>query len=343
MTQDDVSAIRTEEAARLLAPLQDAEGVLIALSGGADSSALLALMSEWGREARRPRLLAAIVDHGLRAESRAEAEAAGALAGRCGVEHAILSWNGEKPVSGIERRAREARYSLLVKFAQIEGLSHMVTAHTADDQAETVLMRLAAGSGPSGLSGMRPAVLRDGIVHVRPLLNVPKARLVATLRERDIAWSEDAMNVDPRFARPRLRAARAVLEGEGLSLARLGALARRMGRVEQALDMQVDRLWSETASGEGDRLVFSGDAWCAAPAEITLRALIRAVRTIGGRQPRLERAERLADELRTGLERGVMARRTLAGVAVSVRHGVVVVAPAPPRRSLAGDAPGAAS
>src|SRR5207244_9360514 len=139
--------------------------------------------------------------------SRAEAQAVGALARRLGLAHEILVWDDEKPTTGIEAAAREARYRLLAALARRRRAAAIATAHTLDDQAETVLMRLAAGSGPAGLAAMRPVEARDGLKVLRPFLGIRKQRLVATLARDGIAWSEVPMNADPRFARPRLRKA----------------------------------------------------------------------------------------------------------------------------------------
>src|SRR5262249_58957430 len=135
-----------------------------------------------------------------------------ALARKLGLSHEILAWRGTKPKTGIEAAARAARYRLLADLARRLGAAAIATAHTLDDQAETVLMRLAAGSGPAGLAGMRPRDLRHGIVLLRPFLGLRKARLVSTLTPAGIAWARDPMNADTPSARPRLRPA-----GEGLA------------------------------------------------------------------------------------------------------------------------------
>src|SRR5262249_22766108 len=139
--------------------------VILAVSGGADSTALMVLAQRWcRRRARGPELVAATVDHGLRPGSRAEAKAVGALAPRRRNNHETRPGGGAKPRAGIGAAAREARYRLLAELARRLGAEAIATAHTLDDQAETVLMRLAAGSGPAGLAGMRPRDMRHGIV-----------------------------------------------------------------------------------------------------------------------------------------------------------------------------------
>ena len=176
-----------------------------------DSTALLVLAARWAkglskRHKHPPKLAAVTIDHGLRPELRREALAVKQLARRLGVPHRTLSWRGKKPNTGLQEAARYARYRLLAEEAARSGYEHILTAHTLDDQAETVLFRLARGSGLTGLAGMADAapipVGRDAAIFlVRPLLRVSKARLVATLRAIGIAHSEDPTNRDPRYTR----------------------------------------------------------------------------------------------------------------------------------------------
>ena len=175
---------------------------------------------------RAPKLLAVTVDHGLRPESAREAAAVGKLARRFGVRHTILRWRGAKPKTGLQEAARHARYRLLAQAAARANCEHVLTAHTLDDQAETVLFRLARGSGLTGLAGMAyalpiPVGEEQAVFLVRPLLGVSKARLVATLRAAGVAHSEDPTNRDPRFARTRLRVSAGETRGRRTRCARL--------------------------------------------------------------------------------------------------------------------------
>jgi tRNA(Ile)-lysidine synthase len=324
--------LNAEEAAHAFAPLEDAECVLLGVSGGADSTALLVLAAEWA-EQRNLRLCAATVDHGLRPGSAAEAKAVGVLAKHLGVGHRVLVWTGDKPDTGVEEAARTARYALLEREAEKTGATHLATAHTRDDQAETLLMRLAAGSGPAGLAGMRGRVKRGGVVHVRPFLDVPKTRLVASLKERSVDWFEDETNGDGRFARPRLRGAREVLEREGLTAERLSVLAGRMARMADAVERVAAAAWPEAARREDGRTILEGAVLLALPEEIALRLLIRAVDGHADQPPdRLARSEALFASVRDALTAGKEVSRTLAGAKIAVRGGRVTVTAAPPRR-----------
>ena len=148
-----------------------------------------------------------------------------------------MRWTGTKPKTGLQEAARTARYRLLADAARKAGASHILTAHTRDDQAETVLIRMSRGSGVSGLAAMtRIAPLPgDGegrIKLVRPLLDIPKSRLVATLRAAKIPFADDPSNRDPRFTRARLRGLMTELAREGLDARRLSLLARRLKRAD---------------------------------------------------------------------------------------------------------------
>ncbi len=306
--------------------------IVLAVSGGADSTALLWLASRW-KKLRAPNadLVAATVDHGLRPSSAGEAKAVAVLAAKLKIPHHTLNWRGAKPNTGIEAAARAARYDLLFGFALSQDATHVATAHTLDDQAETVLMRLAAGSGPAGLAGMRARDQRGGVTLVRPLLKTRKARLVATLEAAGVRWSEDAMNRDMAFARPRLRQVAAVLAAEGLTPERLGRLAERMQRYEAAVESLVVNPVHALPG------VLDGRALAAGPEEIAIRQLGRAIRAAGPlppHVPRLEQVEVLWAALRAAIGVGARLRRTLGGALVAADpQGAIRVSAAPERRT----------
>jgi tRNA(Ile)-lysidine synthase len=338
-TADAGAAISAREIAGLFASFPSSGRVILAVSGGADSTALMVLAQRWRRRrARGPDLVAATVDHGLRPGSQSEAKAVGALARRLGLKHEILNWRGAKPKTGVEAAARAARYRLLAELARRLGAEAIATAHTLDDQAETVLMRLAAGSGPAGLAGMRPRDTRLGIVLLRPLLAVRKVRLVATLARAGIAWADDPMNADPAFARVRLRAAGTVLAREGLTAERVGRLAERMARYEEAVAAAVVTARARVADPHRPGRL-DGHALITSPEEVALRLLAAAIAGVGtpcaAEKPlRLQRLEALWQGLRAAVAAGRSMRRTLAQALVSVDvSGSVLITAAPPRRS----------
>jgi len=233
---DEAAPVSAAEAKTLFTPFADVPTLILAVSGGPDSTALLMLAARW-RKARKygPRLLAVTVDHGLRRESADEARAVKRLARRLGVPHRTVRWRGKKAQRVSQQAARQARYRLLGGAARAAKARHVLTAHTLDDQAETVLMRMSRGSGVSGLGAMArasplPLSGEQAIELVRPLLDVPKARLIATLQHAGIAFVDDASNRDPRFTRTRLREAMPALARAGLDAPALALVARRLRR-----------------------------------------------------------------------------------------------------------------
>ena len=154
--------------------------------------------------------------------------------------HRTMRWAGDKPKTGLPAAARAARYRLLAQAARTVGATHILTAHTRDDQAETLLMRLLRGSGIAGLAAMARENARDGVVLARPFLNVPKSRLVATLDKAKIVFADDPTNHDTAFTRPRLRALLPLLAAEGGDARGLARLAARLARANAAVEVLVD-------------------------------------------------------------------------------------------------------
>lgn len=330
--------VAASELDRLFAAFAAHPRILVAVSGGPDSTALLVLAARWraGRP-QGPELFAATVDHGLRHASADEATAVAGLAATLGVPHQTLAWTGAKPARGLQEAAREARYALLCEAARAVGASAIALAHTCDDQAETVLFRMARGSGLSGLAGMRAESTRAGLVLLRPLLGLPKLRLMATLEAAGLPYVRDPTNLDIRFARPRLRALAPGLAEEGLDARRLARLAARLGRADAALEAATDGAAARLAiPGGRDGQIFDADGFAALPAEIALRLLGRAIGAAGTEGPvELAKLEALLERLACAIA-GPAApfRRTLAGAMVSIRGREVHVSSAPPRRPV---------
>ena len=287
----------------------DAMRVGVAVSGGPDSLALLLLAAA----ASRGRVQAATVDHGLRPENAEEARFVAGVCEELGVPHAILSAGPPAAGGSVQARARALRYRLLADWAERGGLSHVATAHHADDQAETLLMRLARGSGLPGLAGIRgarPLSQGSGVRLVRPLLGWRRADLVAVVEAAGLNAVDDPSNRAPEFDRTRFRE---LLQASGdLDPARLADAASHLADCEAALAWAADAAWSLRAvQGEGIEIDIAG-----LPREIVRRLTRRAIATI--------RAERgLTGEWREdGLDRllatlGAGGRATLAGVLCS--------------------------
>lgn len=327
---DAAVAVSDDELDTLYAPLAAYPNVIAAVSGGADSVGMMHLLARWRQgRAQSPKVIIATVDHGLRPASRAEAEWVVARAHELGFEAALLTWSGEKPTTGIQDAARAARYALLADLARRsspEGQVAIVTAHTEDDQAETLLMRLGRGSGVDGLAGMAPARPLDGderLMLLRPLLSVAGERLRATLRSLKAEWIEDPSNDAMRFERVQVRKARDILSGLGIENEKLALSARRLARAKEAIDAGVDKLKRDADLNlhAGAFASFDRRAWLGAAEELRIRMLGALIASFGGRtEPlRLSRLEALA----TRMQREGFDGATLAGAMVS-RHGAII-------------------
>ena len=332
------------EATDLFRPLTDIDALVLAVSGGPDSIALMHFAALCAAAARLrgtpfPRLAVATVDHGLRPGSRQDAEQVVARAAKLGLDALLLTWEGDKPVSRLQETARRHRYALLIDGARRLGASHLATAHTLDDQAETLLFRMARGSGPAGLAGMRRSTQREGLHHARPFLGIAKARLLAACRANDWAYVDDPSNQDPRFARTRWRTLFPVLAAEGLDAGRFGVLARRLAEADEVVALASRRALLEARMDPPDPATFCTARLMAEPAAVLYRALESILSDVPrpGRQmrrgPRLERVEALGKALRQASREARPFRQTLHGMLVSY-DGVLklTIAPENPRR-----------
>ena len=249
MPPGDISPLAAQEAfAERLRALNIPRSFAIAVSGGRDSMALARLAADY-KKSTDAKVFAYSVDHGLRAEAATEAEQAGAWCSAVGLTHRILKWTGEKPTAGIQAAARHARYRLLAAAAVKDGCSALLTAHSADDQAETVFMRLARGAGAHGLSAMNDEInIAAGagapVRLLRPLLFLNRAQLTAIVEQAEQGFIDDASNDDPQFERVRTRALLAALEEQSLlSVAALYRTAIRAASAAARLRKQEDDLF----------------------------------------------------------------------------------------------------
>ncbi len=242
-------ALTPEAFAARFAALHPPKRFALALSGGRDSVALLRLAALYAKRAGAEPI-ALTVDHGLRPEASAEARQAARWAQEAGVPHRILRWTGEKPASGIQAAARNARYRLLIEAAQAQQCGALVTAHTQDDQAETLFMRLSRGAGPNGLAAMR----EDGLAAagagapirlLRPLLSCSRRAVTQWLRAIGQDFIDDPSNLDPAYERVRVRALLAALAEQGLLTGpALAAAAGKAAAAAARLAEQEDELFN---------------------------------------------------------------------------------------------------
>jgi tRNA(Ile)-lysidine synthase len=287
-------------------------------------------------ESARAQIGVATVDHGLRPDSRTEAETVAHWAAALGLPHEILTWRGAKPQTRIQERARAARYALLRTHAQRFGADYLLTAHHADDQAETILFRLIRGSGVAGLAGMQSMTKLGNLMLYRPLLNLPKKALVAYCESASQSFVRDPSNDDPSFARTRLRALLLLLDEAGINAASLARLGRRAAGVELALAEQAAQVRSRLEKTPlADGFALSIQNLRDLPEEILRRVIGAEIAAIGaGHPPRLGRLESLAQDLCAAMRNGQVWHRTLGGVRFFIRaDGLLTLRREKPRRS----------
>lgn len=290
----------------------------VAVSGGGDSVALLVLMHESGRQVE-----AVTVDHGLRAASAAEAASVGTLCDRLGVSHTVMHWQHGEITGNLQDAAREARRMLITEWAQSKRLEHVALGHTADDQAETVLMRLARGSGVDGLAGIAPVYLLGGVTWHRPLLGVSRVDLRDYLRDRGITWVEDPSNDDLRFDRVKMRKVLALLAPLGIDTNRLNSTATHMQRARRALEsstLDLAQTCVELAQTGDIRINLA--KFSAAPEEICLRLLAAALGWVSSARYRPRFASLNAVLDMTAKDGG---HRTLHGCTLHAKNGSLTI------------------
>ncbi len=297
------------------------KSIAVALSGGGDSMALVHCLAQWALQ-RGITVHALTVDHGLRPASKAEAQwVQGQVQGWHipNLKHEILAWKGRKPSSRIQEAAREARYKLLANYCDKNKIRHLFLAHHADDQAETILFRLAKGSGLDGLAGMGIATpYGGGLTLVRPCLGVTHDALISYCKQAKIEWVEDPSNHQDRFARVRLRQSADILAKEGLTSSRLAITAQRLARARQALERYTEKEEKKNiVIINTDSIEYKIKGLLALPEDIFVRILSRGIQHIGFKKnyaPRLEQIEALANQIR--IQGTSFKGATLAGCVV---------------------------
>jgi tRNA(Ile)-lysidine synthase len=282
--------------------------LLVAVSGGPDSLALLHLLSRL-RAQGGPSLHVAHLDHGARgAQSAAEAAAVAELAAAWGLPATV--GRADVPALARERReglmaaARRARYAFLAEAALQLGASAVAVAHHADDQAETVLMHLLRGAGPAGLRGMRDVVpwaewggapggaACEGCPLIRPLLTTTRAEVEAYCREHGLRPSDDPSNRSERFARPRIRRTLRALEAEHPRvIAALGRAARILADDHAFIQAQLDSTWPRLADAQPGWVSLRREEFLALHPALQRYALRRAAALLGQAELSLEQVE----------------------------------------------------
>jgi tRNA(Ile)-lysidine synthase len=283
----------------IFSPLAEADRVGLAVSGGPDSLALMLLAAEFARSHRRPQFVVYSVDHGLRPEAADEVRFVVREAGRLGLVARALRWTGRKPRTRIQEVARAARYALIADAMREDGAQVLVTAHHLGDQAETVLMRLAHGSGIEGLRGMDYAAEIAGLTIVRPLLGIDPADLRAVVDKAGLTPVTDPSNADHDYERVRWRAVLPALAALGLDPTRINQFALRVRDADRALGAMASQAYAEVVNKKSGVLLIDRALLMALPRAVAVRVVQRALDTIGGsRKPHaLAAVERFTDRL----------------------------------------------
>ncbi|MCF6315195.1 MAG: tRNA lysidine(34) synthetase TilS [Marinosulfonomonas sp.] len=241
--------------------------------------ALLHLLHRWAAE-KGVDLQAVTVDHGLREAAAKEAKGVAAFCAGLGIAHTKLNWTGWDGKGNLQDQARRARYRLMTKWATARGIETVALGHTADDQAETFLMRLARGSGVDGLSGMQQRRKADGIEWVRPALLLYRQQLRDHLVRHNIDWIDDPSNEDERFERVKARKVLKALAPLGIDVERLAGTAQDLQLARQALAIQTQDAATNIATIQGSDVLLVREMFNLLPPEIHSRLLSHALRWV---------------------------------------------------------------
>lgn len=325
--------------AQLFAPVAQHQIIGLAVSGGADSLALMVLAHRWAESIPfPPKLIVYSLDHRLRPEAAAEVEMVLREATHIGLEARGLVWSADKPETGISEASRAARYTLIGQAMAQDGASVLLTAHHRSDQAETVLMRMAHGSGIEGLKGMAALSQVEGVFVFRPLLDIDQKHLIALVAQEGMSAAQDPSNDDPSYERVRWRKLLPALAAEGLDGLALSRFAQRMAEADLAIGQMANAAFDELVDLDGfGAATISRDAFAALSPAIGRRLLARVLSVVGGRQkPRaLGQVDRLYDSI---IDNNLNRAATTLGTVTRVREKTLIIS-REPGRTLPDDAP----
>lgn len=266
-------------------------------------------------------VVALIVDHQLRKESAAEAAKASKILDKLGIENHILS-KKHKISSNLQEEARKLRYGLLVDYCKANKIKYLATAHHAEDNAETFLLRLARGSGLDGLSGIAPVSEMDGIKLIRPVLNYSKMELASLLKTNKIKWVEDPTNNTDKYKRNSLRHALELLEEKDLITSRINDAAVNLARVRDFVEIETAKAEKSCLKIEGEKAEIDAKKFAKLHDEIAYRVLANVIVKLAkaDKKPRFEKLKRLKSEILDG------QTRTLNGLIFETRNEKIIIA-----------------
>ncbi|MGD9638951.1 MAG: tRNA lysidine(34) synthetase TilS [Alphaproteobacteria bacterium] len=280
--------------------ISERETIAVGVSGGSDSMFLMLCLAKWAKT-RKNKIIILTVDHKLRTESAEEAQKVKIWAEGLGLEQVVLTWEGEKPKTGVQEQARKARFNLLLSYCQDNNIKFLALAHHLEDQAETFLIRLGRGSGVDGLGAMRHITNIDGINVIRPLLNISHNGFKKYLKENQMEWVEDPSNQNDHYQRVKIRKILPLLTDYGISPDVLSKTAEQMQRVRSFLDkITKEEIVKHTKLYEEGFITASPNLFICNDDEIALRTLKKIIMGVCGLEYplRLEKLSRLLDCLR---------------------------------------------
>lgn len=310
MTPDRIALVKDRIVGHFLPRAPDSLG--IAVSGGSDSVALMHLLHDWSRDGG-PNLRAVTVDHGLRAESAQEAQHVAEQAAGLGIPHDCLSWTGWNGNGNLPDQARRARYGLMTDWALEHGIEHVALGHTADDQAETLLMRLAREAGVDGLSAMSDTRRNGPVVFCRPALRTTREELRDVLRAKGVSWIDDPTNEDDTYERVRARQVLSALAPMGITAASLSAVAHHMGEVRKTLYWYVFLAAREMVSFQAGDILLDRKQFRTLQNEVKRRLLQSILKWISNADypPRGKAIDLLMESIRGGTDMTLQGCRVI--------------------------------
>ena len=317
----ELHSFTKQDCEKLFAALRIERHIAVAVSGGSDSMALLRLAEQWSHHLVKISVLT--VDHGLRSEAAAEAVKVAEWCALLGLEHHTLRWEGAKPKTGLQAKARAARYDLLSAWCKANDVAYLLTGHTMDDQAETVLMRQQRTDTAESLAGIWETAVWDGVKVFRPLLGQSRADLRAHLVSLGQPWIEDPSNSDRRFERVRVRQTLAEEGRPDLQRLELADIAEKAGRAARAMAVATEQWLNRqlTSYPEGFGAIPRAGFDELDPA--LQRRVLQQLLLIYGAGIRAEPGE--LDYLAKWIMGQGISRRTLGGAMLACRHSSVLI------------------
>jgi len=300
------------------------EKILVAVSGGIDSLALVLIANHWCSE-NNILLKTVTIDHQLRSDSTLEASKVHDIMEKHNIDHEVVTWNRKgEVVSNIEASARQARYDLLTNYANINNISIIITAHHLDDQVETFFMRLVRGSGIDGLSAMKMKTnITEKIVLFRPFLEIEKKYLKQYLEDQDQEWFEDSTNKNTDFLRNKIRKMLYEIEDKKIIDKRIIRTIEHFGRAKDFLESHTEAVFSDLVTNKEGRLVLDRLAFNGLHEEIALRLLIRIFKEVGGQhnKPRFNNLFILYQNLTSNK---IKKRTTFSHALITLKENLII-------------------